>query len=119
MQLYEVLQDFRPRRRSNACCIDVVLQRNGSSMKRAAVAMAFATARRAEFGFGFVGLGKGKFRSDGEVGIELGIESLDAGEHEFGQFNGRELALAEEFSDFFDGRESKTRVVHAQKIFSW
>ena len=88
-------------------------------MERAAVATTFASARAKKFGFCFLGLGEGELGRDGDVGIELGIEPLDAGEHELGQFDGRELALAEEFSDLLDGREGQFGVAHAQKIFSW
>jgi hypothetical protein len=65
----EILQDFRARRRSNPCRIDVVLQRNGNTVERAAIAMTFAAPRSEKFRFSFLGLSKGKFSADGEVGV--------------------------------------------------
>src|SRR3989442_14696537 len=50
----EFAQDFRTSRRSNACRIDIVLQRNGNAVERAAVATTFASARAKKFGFCFL-----------------------------------------------------------------
>src|SRR6266850_2089123 len=114
----EFAQDFRTCRRPNACRIDIVLQRNRNAVERAAVATAFAAAWGEEFGFCFLGLGEGKLGRDSDVGVELEMEVLDTGEHEPAQLDGRELALAEEFSDLFDGSEGQLSVANAQKIFS-
>jgi hypothetical protein len=75
--------------------------------------MAFAAAGSAEFYFRFFGLGEDKFRSDGDVGVEFGVEPLDASEHELGQLDRGKLALSEKFSDGFDGSEDQVRIVHA------
>src|SRR5882724_11258814 len=115
----EFAQDFRTCRRPNACRIDIVLQRNRNAVERAALAVTLAAAWGEEFGFCFLGLGEGELGRDGDVGVELGIEPLNAGEHELGQLDRRKLALAEKFSDLFDRREGQLGVAHAQKIFSW
>ena len=79
-------------------------------MKRAAIAMRFAATGSEEFGFGFFGLGEGEVGGDGEIGVELGIELVDAGEHEFCELDGGEFALAEKFSDLLDGGEGEVGV---------
>jgi len=80
--------------------------------------MALAAARSEEFEFGFLCLSEGEFAGDGNVSVQFGIEPLDAGEHELGQFNRRELALAEKFSDLLYRSEGELGVVPAQNIFS-
>ncbi len=87
-------------------------------MKRAAIAMTFAAARRKKFRFGFLGLRESKFGGDGDVSIQLGIQALDAGQDEPGEFDRREFAFAEEFSDLLDGGEGQIGVVPAQNILS-
>ncbi len=81
-------------------------------MDRAAVAIAFATAGSKEFGFGFFGLGEGEFGGDGEVGIELGIEPVDASKQELGEFGGGNFALTEELSNLLDRGKGEIRVRH-------
>ena len=80
--------------------------------------MPLAAAGCEEFGFGFLGLGEGKFSGDVEVSVKFRIDPLDAGEHELGEFDGRELAFAEEFSDFLDGCKGQVGVVHGCHIKS-
>src|SRR5713226_7408721 len=80
--------------------------------------MALAAARREEFGSGLPSLGEGEFSGEGDISVQFGIEALDAGEHELGEFDGRELTFAKKFSDFLDGGERQIGVVHAQNIFS-
>src|SRR5260370_6683724 len=74
----EVLQDFGTGGGANALGVDVVFQRDGNAMKRAAVAMTFAAAGGEELGFGFFGLGQSDFRGDGDVGVEFRIQLLDS-----------------------------------------
>ena len=87
-------------------------------MKWPAVALSLASSRREEFGFRFLRLGQSEFFRDGNVSIQLGIELLDAREHQLGQLDGRELALAEELSDLFDRSEGDPGVIPTQNIFS-
>ncbi len=74
-------------------------------MERAAVEITFAATRGEEFGFGFFGLSEGLVVRDRDVGVEVGIELVDASEDEFGEFDGRERAFAEEAGDLFDAGE--------------
>ena len=87
-------------------------------MKMATVAMAFAAMRGEKFRFGFFGLGESDFSDDGDVSVQLGIEPLDTGEHQFGQLDGRKFALPKELSYLSDGSEREIVIIHAQKIFS-
>ena len=87
-------------------------------MKRAAVALAFAAARCKKFRFGFFGLRESKFRGDGNVSVQFGIQSFDAGQHELGELDWRKFVLAEKVSDLVDGGERQIGVVHAQNILS-
>ena len=87
-------------------------------MERAAIAMPLAAERCKKFRFCFFGLGEGKFSGDVEVSVNFGIDLLDAREHEFAEFDGGELAFAEEFSDFLDGCAGKVGVVHGCHIKS-
>src|ERR1700694_4864734 len=80
--------------------------------------MAFAAAGREKLRFCFFGLGGGKFGSDGDVSVEFGIQPLNACEHELGELDGRKLAFAAEFSDFFDGCEGQVGVVRGCFITS-
>src|SRR6266852_6485950 len=73
MQRDEILENFRAGSGANALGVDVVFQRDGNAMKRAAVAMAFAAAGGEEFGFG-----QSDFRGDGDVGVEFRIQLLDS-----------------------------------------
>lgn len=79
-------------------------------MERAAVAMSFAAARSEELGFGFFGSSKSEVMRNGDVGVEDGIELIDAGEEEPGELDGGKFAFAEEAGDFFDGCECKVGV---------
>src|ERR1700680_3458661 len=85
-------------------------------MERAAVAMAFPSAGGEKFAFSFFGLGERDFRGDRDVGVEF--EMRNAGEHEFRELGGGELAFAEEFSDFLDGCEGYVAVLHRCHIKS-
>src|SRR3989475_2460291 len=116
MQWDKIAKNFRPRGRTDACRVDVVFQRDGDAVERAAITMPLAAARSEKFRFCFFGLGESKFSGDGEVSVEFGIEPLDAGEHELGDLDGRKLAFAEEFSDFLDRREGQVGVVHGCHI---
>src|SRR6267378_6506511 len=105
MPRHELRQDFGPGGRTNAVCVDIVFQRDGYAVERAAVTLALAAARGKELGFGFLGLGEGEFGRDGNIGVELGIKLVNSGKNELGQLGRREFALPEEFSDLLDGRE--------------
>jgi hypothetical protein len=87
-------------------------------VKRAAVSVAFATARREELRFGFLRLRERKFRRDREESVEFGVELLDSPQQQLRQFNRGQLALAKELSDLFDGGEREIAVAQAQNIFS-
>ncbi len=87
-------------------------------MQRAAVVMAFAAARCEKFRFPCFGLRESKFRSDGDVRVQFGVQLLDAREHELGELDGRKFAFAEEPSDLFDGGEREIGFVQAQNILS-
>src|ERR1700740_1678589 len=64
----QILKNFGASGRADIFRVDVVLQRNGNSVERAAVAVAFAAAGGEEFGFGLFGLGECEFGGDGDVG---------------------------------------------------
>ena len=81
-------------------------------MERAAVAMTFAATGSEELRFGSFGLGEGEIGGNSEVGVELGIELVDAREEEFGELDGGELTFAEEFSDLLNGSEREIGVDH-------
>ena len=90
--------------------VDVVFEGDGNAVERAAIAIAFATASGEKFAFGLLGLLEGEFVSDGEEGVQFGIELIDAGEKEFGEFDGREFAFAKQRGDLRDGSEGEVGV---------
>jgi hypothetical protein len=88
-------------------------------VKWSAVVLPFSAVRCEELSLGFLCLSEGKFGGNGNESVEFCIELHDAGEHDLGQLNRRELALAEKFSDLFYRSEGDLRVVvRAQNIFS-
>ena len=87
-------------------------------MKCAPIKLSLASSRREEFGFRFLCLAERELVRDRDIGVQFGIEPLDARERDLGELNGGELALAEEFSDLFYRSESELSVVPAQNIFS-
>src|SRR5215467_16195319 len=64
----EILQNFGAGSGTNVLGVNVVLQRDGDAVERAAVATRFAGEK---FGFGSFGLGKGKVGGHSEVGVEF------------------------------------------------
>src|SRR5437879_13666352 len=86
-------------------------------MKRPAVAMSLATARREEFRLGFLRLRECKFCRDGDESVEFRIEPLDSPEHQLGHLNRRQLAFANKLPDLFDGSKREIAIAQAQNIF--
>src|SRR2546426_10173686 len=89
----------------NACRADVVFERNGDAVERAAITA--LSARAKQFALGLARLLKSKFRRDRNVCIQLRIQPLDALEHQLRKLNGRELAFAKEAGDFFNRGKSE------------
>src|SRR3989442_10231367 len=83
----------------NACRADVVFERNGDAVERAAITA--LSARAKQFALGLARLLKSKFRRDRDVSIQLRIQPLDALEHQLRKLNGRELAFAKEAGEVF------------------
>ena len=89
---------------------DVVFQGDGDAVERAAITIAVAGAGSKKFGFGFFGLRESEFGSNGDIGVEFGVELDDAREQKTDELDRREFALAEEARDFFDGGEGEIGV---------
>ena len=62
--------------------------------------------------FGVAGLGHGLVAADGEEGVELPVERLDAAEEELRHLHGGEVTLADALRQFPGGGEGQLSVTH-------
>lgn len=115
---HKVVQDLGATRRANARGVDVVFERNGNTMKRPAVAPAFSPRFDAKLGLSPYGLLGRSLFANREIGVEFGVEFVNAIQKKARELNGRELALTEEFANFGNRSENELRICGLQKILS-
>jgi hypothetical protein len=99
--------------------MDVVLEGDRDAKKGAEFLCAFAVALAGKNGFGANSLLERLFFTDGQVGIETGIQSGDAIEKETREFNRRELSSSIAPANFGNRGEGELSIGRHQNIFSW
>src|SRR5207302_2986545 len=97
---HKVSQGLRARGGENPARPDVVLEGDGDAVERPAIAR--AASRRANLGFRLPSLYQGLLGSDGQIGVELGIELLDAAEKRFDQLDRCDRLLAQHWTKQLD-----------------
>jgi len=118
MKRHKIAQDPGAARRPDTGGINIVFERNGNTVKRAAVAAALPASLDAKFGLGPGGLLKRSFFRNCQVGVQSRVQFADALQKKASQFDRRKLAPAEESANFGNRSESEFGIRGLQKILS-
>jgi hypothetical protein len=118
MKWHKISQDSGAARRPDTGGINIVFERNGNTVKRAAVAVAFPTSLDRKLGLSTDGLLNRSFFANCQVGVQSRVKFADAIQKKASKFDRRKLTPAEESANFGNRSESELRIRGLQKILS-